>query len=393
MNFKDMKEQTLSVLADLMQHHNDKSAFWAFFNRIREVHKQYFTEAKKENVSANTFENIHQNFVGQVNNIVHHADLGRVFVSLHSETEVLRDALMQAPLLKAGAEGLLSDLEDLWGRLSDLMRKPQHFPLIIDILDRCERIEERFLYFENCQRFLADAGELLNESSDPPGNFAVLDLGFSMEIRSLADLNFRLNSLQVVYTETCLLFGVAETEFPLTVSKVESGSLWSRVFGESKVIDFIIWFIKAGIRYLHRTYTVEGKLAKIPVDIQMLDQQFDLYRKLKELLSEERYSALVAEHGGILAKSCVLISKHTQTLLEREAKLRVDSEVFQLEYASHEKFLKAAAKQLPGHCTFKILEPDAVEDSAISQPNLSGATNRRSRRRIDLSENGTSTSK
>ncbi|MCC5849024.1 MAG: hypothetical protein JJU29_13135 [Verrucomicrobia bacterium] len=361
MNFKDMNDQTHQVLTELMQHRLGKSPFWGFYQKIRKQHREYFAEAKKENVSENKFQNIHQNFVGQVNGIVQQTDLGRVFVSLHEQTEALKEALGQAPLLKEGAENLLSELEELWGRLTELMRKPQHFPLIIDILDRCERIEQQFLYFENCQRFLANAGELLNESTEPPENFAVIDLGFSAEIRSLADLNFRLNSLQVVYTETCLLFGVKETEFPLTVSKVETGSLWSRLFGESKVIDFIIWFFKGGIRYLHRTFTVEGKLARIPVDVQTLGQQLDLHRKLKELLPEDRYSTLVTEQREVLAKSCVLIAKHTQNLLEREAKLRIDSEVLQLEYPYHEKYLKAAAKQLPEHSTFKVIEPESVE--------------------------------
>ena len=361
MNFKELKDETHGFLVEIMHLRREKSSFWRFYHQLRDSHQQYFKEAKKKNLNSGQFQNVHQSFVNGVSAIVQNADLGHVFVSLNEYTKVLSDVAWKAPLLKTGAEGLVEELDELWGRLSELMRKPQQYPLILEILDRCEKIERRLLYFEHCERFLRDAGALLNEQEEAPENFGLMDLGFTVDIHALADLNFRLNSLQVIYAEACLIFDVNESEFPLTISKVESGSLWSRVFGESKVIGFVIWFLKGGIRYLHRTFTLEGKLARIPGDVEMLDKQLEIHRKLKEVLPEARYQALVAEQGGVLAKSCFLMAKHTQNLLEREIRLRVDSEVLELEHAAHEKYLRAAAKQLPEHTTFRVLQPESVE--------------------------------
>jgi len=84
---------------------------------------------------------------------------------------------------------------------------------------------------------------------------------------------------------------------------------------------------------------------------------------LRELLPEDRYKHLVAENGETLAKTVVLISKHTQHLIEKETHLRIDSDVIELEQSYQEKFLAEARKKLLEYSDFKVLEPELKEVS------------------------------
>jgi hypothetical protein len=62
------------------------------------------------------------------------------------------------------------------------------------------------------------------------------------------------------------------------------------------------------------------------------------------------------------------MAKHTQTLLEREAKFKIDGEVIKLEYPHEDKYIEAAKKQLPEHSNFIVLDPDSVDPPLKALP-------------------------
>jgi len=347
MNFKELKGQTEAHIHDILHLHRSKSPFWEFYSKIRTQHQEYFRQAKKKDLNSNQFQHIHTNFVNSVNNIVQQTDLGQVFVSLNDYIKLLQNSSANSPLIESSSKRLVAELEEIWGKLNELMRKPNSFPLIIEILERFESIDTHIIYFKHCYQFLEETGNILNENLEPSEGYDVIDIGFSIEIQSLTDLNTILQSIIKIYAEACFLFGVSESDFPLTIAKIESGSLWTRLFGENRAVDFVIWFLKGGIRFLHRSFTNDGKLKSIPSSIELLDQELELHQKLKELMPEERYQEVVAENAAILAKSCVILSKNTQNLLQRETKLRIGSEVIAIEFPVHQKYLEAAARQLP----------------------------------------------
>lgn len=367
MNFRELNEQTMPALSEIERHHI-KSGFWDFYHQLLELQRKYFSQTKNEDLSAQQFKAVHSTFINGVKTVIQKADLGRVFVSLRDYKDTVHKAGCRAPLIESGAYGMNAELDKMWEDLSKLMKDPMNFPLIIKILDRFEKLEERFQYFRNCRQFLSEAEDLLDDKQEAPEKQAGLELEFSLHIETLADLTFRLNSLQVVYTEACLIIGVNESTYPLTLSKIESGSLWIRLFGENKVIEFVVWFFKNSICYLHRKYTLEGKFERIPVEVKALDEQFSLFERLKEILPEERYKALLQNQGETLAKASYIMAKHTQTLLEREAKFKIDGEVIKLEYPHEDKYIEAAKKQLPEHSNFIVLDPDSVDPPLKALP-------------------------
>lgn len=236
----------------------------------------------------------------------------------------------------------------LWEALNRRLAPTRKDSVDIKIINCCQRVHNFLNEFILYRQILSEAEDLLTPPEKLGKQEASLTLRLSSETRTLAEFNLRLSSLQAIYTEACLLLGVNELKYPLRISKVESGSMLGKIFGESKVIEFISWFLKNSIRYLHRRFTVEGKFQKIPMDIKELDAQLGLYAKLKIILPEPQYSALLDKHADTLIKTAALIAKHTQKLIERETNIKVDDEVIELQPVDATKYLKAAQKQLPG---------------------------------------------
>ena len=128
----------------------------------------------------------------------------------------------------------------------------------------------------------------------------------------------KLAALQALYSEICLLANVSEAQNPLQIIKIESGSLWAKVFGEPRIIASITSLIEATIGYLHRSFTTEGKIASVPRRLEALEATIQISKKLEEagIDTDE-----MKEH---LRKSGVVIAKSLSSLLEDQPKIRLN---------------------------------------------------------------------
>ena len=140
-------------------------------------------------------------------------------------------------------------------------------------------------YYENAEelkiRILELLPKLVGSLDAPPKHVGSLELAFDDE----ATVEFvieRLRSLQRLYTAVCRLAGVSTSRFPLTVQQLEAGSLWLKLFGESRIIAVCSKVIDAAIRHLYRHHTREGQVAEIPNQIKLLEASLELSRKLEE---------------------------------------------------------------------------------------------------------------
>lgn len=134
----------------------------------------------------------------------------------------------------------------------------------------------------------------------------------------LAGLVKRLSALQGLYSELCMLLNVSEAEYPLTIGKIETGSLWAKVFGESRVIGLMVDFVEAAAKYLYRTYTREGRITAIPAKVESLDRVIELSSKLKDL------NINTDELDEELAKGAHAIARDLTSLLERQPSVTIN---------------------------------------------------------------------
>jgi len=133
----------------------------------------------------------------------------------------------------------------------------------------------------------------------------------------------KLDALIAIYQELCELLSIPTTTHPLRIGKIESGSLWANVFGESKVIGLMIRLIESSTRYLHRNFTLEGKITEMPRKVEAVEAVLGLKQRLEE---QGLDTSAMNEH---IEKSSFLISQQLNTLLAGESRVVVNSiEVF-----------------------------------------------------------------
>jgi hypothetical protein len=150
--------------------------------------------------------------------------------------------------------------------------------------------------------------EVLEPENAPPPGMDQLTIFLPKE-QTYREVVDKLTAIADLYDEVCTLAGVSPAEFPLRVAKVESGSLWLKIFGESKVMALIAKLIENGANFTYRNFTQEGKLREIPRNIEIIRAELKL---LEELEAAGIPTTKIRE---TIEKSSVIIADKINTLL------------------------------------------------------------------------------
>lgn len=120
----------------------------------------------------------------------------------------------------------------------------------------------------------------LSESSPFEGEGEILMIFPAVE--TVEEATACLKCILAIYGELCILAGVSCQNYPLRLCKIESGSLWVKLFGESRVIGLACKLIESAAKYAYRNYTHEGLAAAIPKKVETLQEILELSKSLEE---------------------------------------------------------------------------------------------------------------
>lgn len=170
-------------------------------------------------------------------------------------------------------------------------------------------------------------------------NQAVLSilLESQMEFAEFAD---KLSSLSSIYTELGQLLAISTKQHPIRMARVESGSLWAKVFGEPRIIGFMISVFERALAYYHRNFTLEGKISLIKPKIQIVDDVLGL----KNRLQENGYDTTEMDEN--IKKSGVFIAKHVNKLLGGEPVVRLNQKVYSVGIEAEKLYIQKARELL-----------------------------------------------
>lgn len=146
----------------------------------------------------------------------------------------------------------------------------------------------------------------------------------------------KLQAIQEIYSELCLLGNIAEADFPLQMAKVESGSLFAKIFGEARLIKIFEETIKSAVSFFYRNYTLEGKVASIPRKTAAIEKILELHKKLEEAGID------TSESKEKLQKSSVILAEQLNCLLLGEAKVEVNGEKLSIDQSLQQKYLESS---------------------------------------------------
>jgi hypothetical protein len=153
-----------------------------------------------------------------------------------------------------------------------------------------------------------------------------------------AEVVEKLEAIRQIYSEVCQLLEISETDFPLRVIKIETGSLHIGILGNSEVIKFLTSCIRDVVDFFYRKHTSEGKLAEIPKNAQAIEAVLHLQQKLDEAGID------TTEMKEQLQKSGITLGHRLNYLFSGESKVTVNGKQF-LTSAEHEKQYLTAARQ------------------------------------------------
>lgn len=168
---------------------------------------------------------------------------------------------------------------------------------------------------------------------------------FSMvlpHVTNVQDFATRLAALQALYDELCYMLGVSTASHPLRIGKIESGSLFTQLFGDTRVIGLMVSMLERAVSYFHRNYTTEGKIAAIPTKVEALEKIFGLSEKMRQS------GADVTKLQESLAKNAVTIADALNVLVSDQAAVEINGKTLSVG-AELEKALleQRSALQLP----------------------------------------------
>lgn len=159
--------------------------------------------------------------------------------------------------------------------------------------------------------------ESVGEYDVPSSSEAVLAVLLPANL-NLTEFARRLISIQTIYAELCMLLSISENANPLRISKIESGSLWVKVFGEPRVIGMMVSFLEKSASWIFRSFTNEGKIASIPRKLEAIESLLHLTERLKEA------GINTSEMKSHIEKSAIAISRELTELLDGQSSLTVN---------------------------------------------------------------------
>lgn len=181
----------------------------------------------------------------------------------------------------------------------------------LEFLRRYETITDSYLYvIEN----LGNSDTQLEDE-----NLSEFSLYLS-NVSNLKDFAEKLYALSELYEEIASLLDVNTTDQPLIIDQIESGSLWSKLFGEPRVIGLMVDLLQKSASYIYKNYTTEGQISAIPAKLDSLDKILDFSERLREkgVDTEEIHENL--------RRSAVAISRDLNKLVENQPIIEVNGE-------------------------------------------------------------------
>lgn len=188
---------------------------------------------------------------------------------------------------------------------------------------------------------VAQATELLVTSinkalrfvTSPKEGFKDLSILFPAEA-TLDTLIQKLSALEGLYEELCRLLDVSINEYPLELIKVESGSLWIKLFGESRVISLMSKFVESAASYLYRNFTKEGKIVAIPQTVEVIDSML----KLSDSLEQSGIDSSVLKEN--IKQSSIILAQRLNQLLAGEPAVNINGRNYSVGDEWEQRFLR-----------------------------------------------------
>jgi hypothetical protein len=238
---------------------------------------------------------------------INHIPPRRFYSALEGVHKSVHDLQDQLPKRSTYLDSLLAEIDHFADEYDEYLSKPNATNATSLILVSAE-IKRCLEDFRGALDLFDSLLDDLPAEDQVDGSLSIV-LPYTVEV---TDFIAKLTAIQSIYSELCQLLDISETDSPLEIGKIESGSLWAKVLGSSVALTLVTQFIQSSAGYLYHNYTVEGQISSVPGKVESLDKVVDLRQKLKAAGIKTK------DIDEQLAKSAHTIAKDLNTLLENQ---------------------------------------------------------------------------
>ncbi len=296
------------------------------YPEVREhIYKVFIVDQPEtqQNLAANTVEHLKR-----IGSEIKFVSAGSVFVEIFNLKKDLQENKESIKLLSSFIEDTLIDLDKLYSDYEHFIQD-QTTKSTLSVMDSTLSLNESL---QNLKKTALSIKTLISNEFDYNTKSGTLSLFFLSSVSYNETIN-KLTALESIYNEFCRLLNVSTSEHPIELLKLDIGSLWLKIFGESKIITLITSLIESGLSYLHRNFTREGKILSIPKKVEIVEDMLQLSTKLKELGIDSKVL------NDNIAQSTIIISQELNKLLINEPVVDVNEKRFSIVENVQEKLL------------------------------------------------------
>lgn len=166
----------------------------------------------------------------------------------------------------------------------------------------------------------------------------LLDVEFDLE-----EFNSVLDSINKVYYElgNIMYPNIGGTQYEkLKIVKIESGSIWSILFGNENILSAVAKFLNKTIDLIFNKFTMEGKLTRQQGINSEIKDTLDMAKTLEEM----GYN--IDESKEDIQKAFLCSTKNLVNIASKSAKIKVNGEIHELNENLKNKYLEENKKLL-----------------------------------------------
>jgi hypothetical protein len=186
---------------------------------------------------------------------------------------------------------------------------------------------QRLWGLEAMMGFLLSSLEDPSEASPAEGTLSLLLVSTDPQ---LSNIIAKLMALQVIAEE---IGGLLEQRATLRVIKIESGSLWTKIRGDSNVLSLMKKLIESAVDQFHKKFTRDGRIERIPRQVEAIESVL----RLRGRLIDDGIDANGMDDR--IKKAGILICEKLNALLVDEPVVEIDGNRYSVGEPLVERYL------------------------------------------------------
>ena len=166
----------------------------------------------------------------------------------------------------------------------------------------------------------------------------LLDVEFNLE-----EFNSILDSINKVYYElgNIMYPNIGEIHYEkLEIIKIESGSIWSILFGNENILSAVAKFLNRTIDLVFNKFTIEGKLSRQKEINNAIKDSLEMAETLKKMGYD------IDESKEEIQKAFLCSAKNLFNIASKSAKIKVNNEMHELSDNLKNRYLEENKKLL-----------------------------------------------